>query len=183
MVDQYVKLVSFIFALVLIFRYFLDILNNTPKSVESVTIDVDGRWSVAVEASNSPMPDSDDEYDEHDEIIEISDSRVSKIKGEITPSSVSPIARSSREPSSIPRGGSSKRPISHVIDLTLSDDDDDEPPRPTKRINSFLTPSSMSSDNRGGLTGFDAMGFDGLQGSSRSPVGNPDPFPNSRYGR
>lgn len=181
MVDQYVKLVSFYFVLVLIFRYFLDILNNTPKSVESVTIDVDGRWSVAVEASNSPMPDSDDEYDEHDEIIEISDSRVSKIKGEITPSSVSPIARSSRELSSIPRGGSSKRPISHVIDLTLSDDD--EPPRPTKRMNSFLTPSSMSSDNRGGLTGFDAMGFDRLQGSSRSPVGNPDSFLNSRYGR
>lgn len=171
--------------LLLIFRYFLGILNNTPRSVESVTIDVDGRWSVAVEASNSPMPDSDDEYDERDDIIEISDSRVSRIKGETTPSSVSPIARSPREPASIPRGGSSKRPISQVIDLTLSDDDDDddEPPRPAKRINSFLTPSSMSSDGRGGLTGFDAMGFDGLSGSSRSPVGNPDPFLGSRYGR
>lgn len=181
MVDQYVKLsfVQFQFVLLLIFRYFLDILIKTPKSVESVTIDVDGRWSVAVEASNSPMPDSEDEYDERDDIIEISDSRVSRIKGETTPSSVSPIARSSRELSSIPRGGSSKRPISHVIDLTLSDDDDD-PPRPAKRINSFLTPSSMSSDGRGGLTGFDAMGFDGL---SRSPVGNPDPFLSSRYGR
>lgn len=180
MVDQYVKLSlnRFYFVLLLIFRYFLDILNNTPKSVESVTIDVDGRWSVAVEASNSPMPDSEDEYDEHDDVIEISDSRVSRIKGETTPSSVSPIARSSRETSFIPRAGSSKRPISLVIDLTMSDDDDDEP-RPAKRINSFLTPSSMSSDGRGGLTGFDAMGFDGL---SRSPVGNTDPFLNSRYG-
>lgn len=166
----------------LIFRYFLDILDNTPKSVESVTIDVDGRWSVAVEASNSPMPDTDDEYDDHDDIIEISDSRVSRIKGEITPSSVSPIARSSREPSSIPRGSiSNKRPISQVIDLTLSDDDDDDP-RPAKRMSSFLTPSSMGSDSRGGLAVFEAMGFDGLSGSSRSPVGNPDSTL-SRYGR
>lgn len=150
-----------------------------------MTIDVDGRWSVAVETSNSPMPDTDDEYDDHDDIIEISDNRVTRIKGETTPSSISPIAQSSREPSSISRGSiSSKRPISQVIDLTLSDDDDDddEPPRPAKRMNSFLTPSSMSSDSRGGLAGFEAMSFDGLSGSSRSPVGNSDPFL-SRYGR
>lgn len=151
--------------------------------MESVTIDVDGRWSVAVEASNSPMPDTDDEYDDRDDIIEISDSRVSKIKGETTPPSVSPIAQSSREASSsIARGSvSSKRPISQVIDLTLSDDDD-EPPRPTKRINSFPTPSSMSSDSRSALSGFETLGFDTMPGSSRSPIGA-DPFLHGRYNR
>jgi E3 SUMO-protein ligase PIAS1 len=157
-------------------------LENTPKSVESVTIDVDGRWSLAIEASNPPMPDTDDEHDDHDDIIEISDNRVMGIQSDITPS-VSPIAQSSREESFIPRGSiSSKRPISQVIDLTLSDDDDDEPLRPAKRINSFLTPSSTNSDSRGGLVGFEAVVFDGLSGPSRSPVGNQDTFLN-KFGR
>jgi E3 SUMO-protein ligase PIAS1 len=120
-------------------------LNNTPKAVESVTIDVDGRWSIAATATNSPMPDSDDD-NYGDEIIEILDSRVTKIKDEAAPSSVSPIAQSSGEASPLTRGGSGKRPISHVIDLTQSDDDDEQL-HPSKRTTSFMAPASINSGN------------------------------------
>ncbi|RPB07617.1 hypothetical protein P167DRAFT_529856 [Morchella conica CCBAS932] len=126
-------------------QYFLNILNNTPKAVESVTIDVDGRWSIAATATNSPMPDSDDD-NYGDEIIEILDSRVTKIKDEATPSSVSPIAQSSGEVSPLTRGGSGKRPFSQVIDLTQSDDDDEQL-HPSKRTTPFIAPASINSGN------------------------------------
>lgn len=137
-------------------QYFLNILNNTPKAVESVTIDVDGQWSIAATATNSPMPDSDDD-NLGDEIIEISDSRVARIKDEATPSSVSPIAHSSGDASPMARGSSSKRPFSQVIDLTGSDDEDEQL-RPSKRAAPFMVPAGInSSSGRPGTLHYDTL--------------------------
>ncbi|KAG0637707.1 putative SUMO ligase SizA [Tuber brumale] len=176
-------------------RYFRDILNNTPKTVDSVTIDVDGAWSVAAESSGTPMPDTDSEdgNEGRDDIIEVSGSRLSKLRVEATPIAPSPVNTASREGSaSVPRGSiSAKRPVSQVIDLTLSDDEDTV--RPTKRINSFLTPTSMSSDGRGGGSGSNSSNRNGnvfspfesvvYNGNGHSPVGTPGPFLAGGYGR
>jgi E3 SUMO-protein ligase PIAS1 len=157
-------------------RYFDDILKNTPKTVESVTIDAEARWSAAAEASNSPMPDDSD--DDDNDIVEIPDGRPAPFE---TLSSMTPVSSAARD-SSVPAGrsSSSKRPVSQVIDLTLSDDDDDEPARPAKRVNAFPTPSSMNSDVHSGsmqdLTSLNNM----QQLSNHSPLGTPDPFYSSR---
>jgi len=158
-----------------------------------VTIDVDGAWSVAAESSGTPMPDTDSEdgNDGRDDIIEVSGSRLSKLRVEATPTAPSPIITASREGSaSVPRSSvSTKRPASQVIDLTLSDDEDTV--RPAKRINSFLTPTSMSSDGRGGSGSSSSNGngsvfppFESVvyNGNGHSPVGTPDPlFTINRY--
>lgn len=118
-------------------RYFDDILNSTPKSVESVTIDSDGRWSVAAESLNTPVGDSSDDENGF-RVVDIEGGRSSRSVGRssgpsglITPSSNS---RDESLPASRPNN---KRPI---IDLTLSDDED-EPPRPVKRNNVTQTPT------------------------------------------
>ncbi|PWW80348.1 hypothetical protein C7212DRAFT_171476 [Tuber magnatum] len=178
-------------------QYFRDILDNTPKTVDTVTIDVDGAWSVAAESSGTPMPDTDSEdgNDGRDDIIEVSGNRLSKLGVEATPIAPSPVATVSREGSaSVPRNPiSAKRPAPQVIDLTLSDDEDTV--RPAKRINSFLTPTSMTSDGRGSAGGsgsgssssngngnvfptFDSASYNG---NGHSPVGTPNPFLTSRY--
>lgn len=151
-------------------------MNNTPKSVDSVTIDVDGRWSVAAESTTTPAADSDCENGV--DIVEVSGGRLSKLKVEATPSS-SPIAAPSREGSaSVPRSNTStKRSVSQVIDLTLSDDEDSI--RPPKRINSFLTPPSMISDNHNG--GFSVFDLPVYNATAPSPVGTPDPFLTARF--
>ncbi|CUS11220.1 unnamed protein product [Tuber aestivum] len=178
-------------------QYFRDILDNTPKTVDSVTIDVDGAWSVAAESSGTPMPDTDSEDGNggRDDIIEVSGSRLSRLRVEATPIAPSPVATVSREGSaSVPRSSvSTKRPASQVIDLTLSDDEDAV--RPAKRISSFLTPTSMSSDGRGGGGGSGSGSNSGngnggafptfesavYNGNGHSPVGTPNPFLTSRY--
>ncbi|RPB05779.1 hypothetical protein L873DRAFT_1825051 [Choiromyces venosus 120613-1] len=175
-------------------QYFCEILNNTAKTVDSVTIDVNGAWSAAAESSGTPMPDTDSEDggDGRDEVVEISGSRISKLKVDAAPAASSPIATISREGSaSVSRGAiSTKRPASQVIDLTISDDEDTV--RPAKRINSFHTPTSLNSDGRGGggssssngngnvFTSFDAVVY---SGNGHSPVGTPDPFLTSGYNR
>lgn len=112
-------------------RYVDEILSQTPSSIEQVTIEPDGKWSQTAPRSNSTTNghgaqpnDSDD-----DDLIEIDDVRVNALKKDSTP--ISAFARtppaSSREPSiaSASRGVSLKRPLSSVIDLTGSDDDDE----------------------------------------------------------
>ncbi|KAF8471940.1 PINIT domain-containing protein [Kalaharituber pfeilii] len=124
------------FNLLVVDSYVQDILDATPKSVDSVTVDPNGNWSVASQRSPSAdvEPNSDDE-----DIIEIQDSRQAK---RVDPVSVaSPVNTGSQE-ATAPRSAS-KRPIAQVIDLTLSDDD--EPPRPPKRTAQLQTPSSSSS--------------------------------------
>ncbi|TGZ80958.1 hypothetical protein EX30DRAFT_32090 [Ascodesmis nigricans] len=154
-------------------EYFGDILSNTPKTVDSVTIDPDGQWAVAAESSNSPAPDdSDDEYTGKD-IVSLDDDSPQPPRR--TTSVTTPAVST---PSSTRAGGSTttKRAASQVIDLTLSSDDDEPPPTRIKRMHNvdFPTPPSYA----GATAGF--YGSSGrstpASGGQFSPVGTPDSF-------
>jgi len=129
-----------------------NILSTTSRSVEQVTIEPDGRWSHHSKAS-SLKNDNTSFGSDDDELIEIKDSRVQALKTVSTPvpsvSSTRTPPMSSREASasaaSTHASTSSKRPASQIIDLTLSDDDDDLPvSRPPKRqFTGYSTPQSM----------------------------------------
>lgn len=119
-------------------RYVRDIIDSTPKSVDQVTIEPDGKWSI----NGSPAPQSnanrsfDSEAD--DDIFEIKDSRFLSLRNQSTPgtsASTPPTSLFSREPSTSMSASrpSNKRPASAVIDLTLSDDDDEPISRAPKR--------------------------------------------------
>ena len=128
-------------------RYFKEILDNVPKDTDQVTVEPDGRWSNEKEKATprnssygyNASPDTDED------LVEISDYRVSAIKNEAyTPQSLThtpPL--SSREASTAPRTGSKRG--SEVIDLTLSDDD--EPVRPTKKV-AYSTPNNIPEPSR-----------------------------------
>jgi E3 SUMO-protein ligase PIAS1 len=125
-----------------------DILTKTSRDVEQVTIEPDGAWSEHNRTAQSNGYGDGFGSDDDDDLIEIKDSRVTDVQKLGTPVA-SPAIRtstiSSREPSATvgpSKNNSAKRP-SAVIDLTLSDDDDDEPIRPAKRqqmLNSFSSP-------------------------------------------
>ncbi|KAF2715174.1 zf-MIZ-domain-containing protein [Pleomassaria siparia CBS 279.74] len=126
-------------------EYFKEILDSVPKGTDQVTVEPDGQWSNEKEESTprnsgygyGGSPDSEEE------LVEISDYRVSAIKNEAyTPQSLThtpPL--SSREASTAPRTGSKRG--SEVIDLTLSDDD--EPPRPAKKALPNTAPHTRTS--------------------------------------
>lgn len=134
-------------------RYVREILNQTAKSVDQVTIEPTGKWSqhikvVAPTRSNHHAVGLDDDED----LVEIKDTHMTSSREAgnmpLSTTSFTPPA-SSREPSSSvgpSKSASKKRTVSAVIDLTLSDDEDDEPlaSRPAKRQQtSYNTPSSM----------------------------------------
>ncbi|TKA31558.1 hypothetical protein B0A54_15691 [Friedmanniomyces endolithicus] len=140
-------------------KYFEDILNRTPKSVEKVDVEPDGKWKVIREeeeqqsngTTNKLRASYDDDFD--DDLVEVPDLTYrpnNTLQREwqpppatlLPPFGALPYAvhtplPSSREQSfaqsvaSSARAGS-KRPSGAVIDLTVSDDDD-PPPRPAKR--------------------------------------------------
>jgi E3 SUMO-protein ligase PIAS1 len=141
-------------------KYFEEILNTTSKSIEQVTIEPDGQWSVDQDdedkgKSNQARGEAraawDDDFD--DEIVEVLDSPPAKgptngVKHEFagaspmgppgfsfnTPPLSSREASVARSNASAQRpGGGSKRAASAVIDLTLDDEDEEQPPRPAKR--------------------------------------------------
>lgn len=131
------------------FRYLKDILNKTKSSLEQVTVEPDGNWSTATKTETPKFPrpmafGSDDD----DDLVEIRDDRVAQLKNgnSSTPQPMlsgikTPDSNSfDREPSSASRRQSSKRPVAEVVDLTLSDDEDDMPQRPMKR--QFIPSSS-----------------------------------------
>ncbi|KAJ9612292.1 E3 SUMO-protein ligase pli1 [Cladophialophora chaetospira] len=123
-------------------QYVNDILNLTPKSVEAVTVEPYGTWRIQTQAENNggrtsnPTP-SDDGDDDDDDVVEISNGpglRAAKLETLLTPHSVRTPPLSSREEStapsvSRPSANPNKRPRD-VIDLTLSDDDEDGRPAP-----------------------------------------------------
>ncbi|KAM0719224.1 hypothetical protein Q7P37_005129 [Cladosporium fusiforme] len=139
-------------------KYFEEILNTTSKSIEQVTIEPNGAWSVEQEdedkgKSNQAKGEAraawDDDFD--DDVVEVLDSpkaHTNGVKHEMTTASpmgppgfsfnTPPV--SSRE-ASVARSnastqrpmGSNKRSASAVIDLTLDDDEEEQPPRPAKR--------------------------------------------------
>ncbi|KAF2750424.1 hypothetical protein M011DRAFT_474867 [Sporormia fimetaria CBS 119925] len=131
-------------------EYVQEILQNVPKTTDQVKIDPMGKWSFGDDAS-MPTPKQSgstpshniSQYDSDDDLIDVTNDRVTTIKTEAgnTPVSMSQTPPlSSREASSAPRTGSKRK--SEVIDLTLSDDDE-EPVRPTKKVSYTSTPSSL----------------------------------------
>ncbi|KAH6622013.1 E3 SUMO-protein ligase PIAS1 [Boeremia exigua] len=103
------------------------------RNADQVTISPTGEWST--QAASPPRRNgiaADDSDDDFIEIVDPTDSRVSGIKGEAvqTPAYLSTPPNPSREPSTAPRSGTKR--TSEVVDLTLSDDD--EPPRPAKKV-------------------------------------------------
>ncbi|KAK5134900.1 hypothetical protein LTR08_005990 [Meristemomyces frigidus] len=162
-------------------KYFEDILKNTPISTEKVDVEPNGEWRIIKEeedeqpngASGRPRASYDDDFD--DDLIEVTEptnkSIIALKRESHPPTMLSPTAfntppLSSREPSvaqsmaSVSRAGT-KRPSGAVIDLTLSDDEE-QPPRPAKRqhtsstshnqgnsssTSSFHTPASLPDRN------------------------------------
>jgi E3 SUMO-protein ligase PIAS1 len=164
-------------------KYFEEILNTTSKSIEQVTIEPDGQWSVDQDdedkgKSNQARGEAraawDDDFD--DEVVEVLDSPkapTNGVKHEFagaspmgppgfsfnTPPLSSREASVARSNASAQRpGGASKRAASAVIDLTLDDEDEEQPPRPAKRqttgnplggpTSSYNTPSSIPEPTR-----------------------------------
>lgn len=122
-------------------EYVEEILNNA-RNADQVTIEPSGEWSTEKDTPqkrNGYSAHDEDESD--DEIQEISGFRVRSIKNESapTPTSLSTPPLPSRDSSTAPRSGNKR--TSEVVDLTLSDDD--EPPRPTKKV-AYGTPNSLS---------------------------------------
>lgn len=121
-------------------RYVDHILRSTSQLVEQVTIEPDGRWSEVTQKETPGSNDGQSSDDEDDDLVEIQNMpRLTAIKDEAFPTPTS-MARtppySSREQSSssaAPRSHVSKRPISQVIDLTFSSDEEDQGQRASKR--------------------------------------------------
>jgi len=122
------------------YRYLGDILKNTSRSVDQVTVQPDGKWNIRKEPEQrgyqkGVASTSDDEDDDIVEITKSGDSvRMSTPRGfgqSSTPYREASTASSvpSRPPGSI----SGKRPISAVIDLTSSGDEDEPEDRAPKR--------------------------------------------------
>jgi len=121
------------------YRYARQILAETSESIEQVTIEPNGEWAVPG-AKKEATPNHAASFVDDDDLVI---SEVTKTAGRSTtagsmPSTASPhlatpTSVASRDTSAVPRS-SNKRPAPEVIDLTLSDDED-EPPRPVKRAN------------------------------------------------
>jgi E3 SUMO-protein ligase PIAS1 len=134
-------------------RYLKDILSNTAKSIDQVTVEPDGKWSTNAKGdgpSQTSKAPNGFGSDGDEDLIEITDARVASLKRSDAAQPSTPVIAmrtpsiSSREPSTAPlRASSSKRPISQVIDLTLSDDDDEEAPPTKKQSTGYGTPMSM----------------------------------------
>lgn len=164
-------------------KYFEEILNTTSRSIEQVTIEPDGKWSVdqddedkgkSNQAKGEARAAWDDDFD--DDVVEVLDSPkapTNGVKHEFaaaspmgppgfsfnTPPLSSREASVARSNASAQRpAGGSKRPASAVIDLTLDDEDEEQPPRPAKRqttgnplggpTSSYNTPSSIPEATR-----------------------------------
>jgi len=164
-------------------KYFEDILNNTSKAIEKVDVEPNGEWRVIREdedsqpngTSNKARASYDDDFD--DDLVVVPDPTNKHVNGLMResqpPHLLSPINGhgfsmntppiSSREPSiaqstaSAQRQGN-KRSAGAVIDLTLSDEEEEQPPRPAKRqatatsashpTQSYHTPVSIPDPNR-----------------------------------
>ncbi|CAI7583462.1 unnamed protein product [Penicillium pancosmium] len=123
-------------------QYVDEILQSTSTDVDQVVVEPSGDWTnptdsdIAKPGGVTPASDDDDD----DDLIEISQPGfpTPTVKQEPISSSTimlerTPAQSQSREtstPSSAIRASSKKRPASAIIDLTASDDEDDESPMP-----------------------------------------------------
>lgn len=108
-----------------------EILRVTEAEEEQVVVQPDGEWSTA-ERPGGVTPGTDDD-DDDDDLIQISEPIVSAVKQEALPTSImlqrTPVqSRETSTPSSAARMSSKKRPASQVIDLTASDEEEDDLP-------------------------------------------------------
>lgn len=155
--DKYVPFLASLRLFLMPCRYVQDILDKTPKDVESVRVDPDGNWSI--ESRRAESIDSDSE-DEKPPAIKLEQPKF-VTKGPYTPDQ----RRSSQltlptppQPSTpingTTNGASAGQKRTHeLIDLTLSDDDEPPPPpRPQKRVNdnSFPPPNPSATQYSGG---------------------------------
>jgi E3 SUMO-protein ligase PIAS1 len=138
-------------------QYVNDILRLTPKSVESVVVEPTGEWQIEKPTESgstrksNPTPSDDDDDDDIVEITNTSTMVQPKLET-LTPHSVRTPPLSSREDSSVPSASrpsapstSSKRPHA-VVDLTLSDDEEDARPAPkAPRLSSLSEDPIISS--------------------------------------
>ncbi|KAL8651884.1 MAG: hypothetical protein Q9226_004509 [Calogaya cf. arnoldii] len=136
--------------------YVDDILKSTPKSIDQVTVEPDGKWSRISEQAPPPRPGHDDSSDDED-LVEIKDPpRVTAVKNEMTNGAFSMRTppTSSREQSTTssvpPPSIGTKRSVSAVIDLT-SDDDEEENRRSSKKpaTPAYLTTPTYASSGNG----------------------------------
>ncbi|KAJ6109774.1 hypothetical protein N7486_002009 [Penicillium sp. IBT 16267x] len=118
-------------------QYVDEILQSTDSEVDQVVVEPSGAWSKLDNSETVKLggvtPGTDD-YDD-DDLIEISESGNGTVKQEPMPSSTllerTPAqSRETSTPSSMARVSSKKRSATQFIDLTGSDDDDDESPGP-----------------------------------------------------
>lgn len=138
-------------------------MQNTPKSLETVSIEPNGRWSTkSNEHENTSSKRDVGTFEDDDDEIEISEVSVVGGRSVGTPKNATNSQRTStlasagvsRDSTSVaPRGiasTSAKRPAPQVIDLTLSSDEDDDEPiqRPAKRQN---TGTNGFRESNGGL--------------------------------
>ena len=122
-------------------RYVDDILKSTPKTIDQVTIEPNGKWCQT--SGSDPPPRTAKKQrscNDDEDLIEIDNMpRLASVKSEATHEygSIRTPPTSSREASSPLAQPLSKhnkkRPAGQVVDLTLSSDEDDESPRGSKR--------------------------------------------------
>ncbi|KAI5308623.1 SUMO ligase siz1, partial [Ascosphaera atra] len=120
--------------------YVDNILKTTNSEVEQVVVEPNGEWYVQGEGGPDRQA-STPAMGENDDIVEITEDRPMQAKEEEqpsgTPANLSRIPQQSSTPIPTPSGSTAKRKH-EVIDLTLSDEDED-PPRPPKRVFHRLT--------------------------------------------
>ena len=125
------------------FRYVKNIIKSTPKSIDQVIVQPDGKWDVNakkdVKPNHRPSGFSDDSDDDLVEVTKTGASiRMSTPRNTSTPLGSLPGRARDMSSSSIPpqtNGSvSGKRTISAVIDL-ISDDDEEPIARTPKRAN------------------------------------------------
>ncbi|KKK25069.1 MIZ zinc finger protein [Aspergillus rambellii] len=118
-------------------QYVEDILRSTSTDVDQVIIEPDGQWSGPKEETPVGPSGATPATDEDDELIEIREPGITPVKQESLPASDAlhqTPARSRETSSAWSHHTTNKRSAAQVIDLTLSDDnEDDSPVRPAKR--------------------------------------------------
>ncbi|OTB06915.1 hypothetical protein M426DRAFT_20659 [Hypoxylon sp. CI-4A] len=139
-------------------EYVLEVLENTPESLQQVTIEPNGVWRTKTEDPEHMRSQNgaDTKSEDDDDLSILSDSHGfgngtpgGPLGGRINMSTPNRSLLSAtpngaaRETPNPPRSGGNKR-TAEVIDLTLSSDEDDEPIRPPKRQNLGPTMNAMS---------------------------------------
>lgn len=129
-------------------RYVDDILQTTSSQIDQVTVEPNGVWSTPTDSdATKPGRMTPTSEDDDDDLIEITEPGLPVVKQEPANQELglpnialerTPAQSKSRDtstPSSVIRQSSKKRPLSQVIDLTESgDEEDDSPAPPAKRL-------------------------------------------------